>query len=413
MSTTEGRLAMTDSPHADASAYPRPARIAAAAAFGLQGFLLAAILTQLPQYQDRFGFDDTVIVVAVVTVSLVAGAGSVLAEHLARRFSSKSALRFGLATIAVAGGALGFSPNTAAFFACLSVYGAGLGMVDAAANMQAVSIQHAYGRFILSSFHAVWSVGAIAGALFVAATSALDVGVAAAQLTAALVVAVGLALCGPRLLVRTEPNRTTPPTAGGAIVPLRALLALGSAMALFYAIDFSVGNWSALYLRNVLFADAGTAALALAAYQCAALASRLSGDFWVAKYGEIAVVRAGSAIGIAGMTIVALAQSPAIAIAGFLVVGLGVPVVAPLCFSAAGRLAPTGQVDDVVARINLFNYVGTLVGGAIVGGVAAATSLRIGFVVPLLFAVALLLLAPAFAPDRDRDRRSEWAPERE
>ncbi|MFC9549522.1 MFS transporter [Rhodococcus sp. NPDC056960] len=406
---------MTDSPRTDVSAPHRSARAAAAAAFGLQGFLLAAILTQLPRYQDRFGFDDTVIVVAVVTVSLVAGAGSVVAEHLARRFSSKSALRLGLATIAVAGGALGFSPDTGTFLACLFVYGAGLGMVDAAANMQAVSIQHAYGRFILSSFHAVWSVGAIAGALFVAATSALDVGVAAAQLTAALVVAAGLALCGPRLLVRSDSIRTAPSTTGAlpVTVPIRALLALGSAMALFYAIDFSVGNWSALYVRNVLFADAGTAALALAAYQCAASAARLSGDRWVARYGEISVVRAGSAIGVTGMTVVVLAQSPAVAIAGFLVVGLGVPVVAPLCFSAAGRLAPAGQVDDVVARINLFNYAGTLVGGAIVGGVAAATSLRIGFVVPLLFAVALLLLAPAFAPHRNRDRQSERAPERD
>ncbi|WP_370180253.1 MFS transporter [Rhodococcus wratislaviensis] len=404
---------MTDSRRPDVSADHRSARIAAAGSFGLQGFLLAAVLTQLPQYQDRFGFDDTVIVVAVVTVSLIAGAGSVLAEHLARRFSSRSALRFGLATITVAGGALGFSPNTAAFFVCLSVYGAGLGIVDAAANMQAVSIQHAYGRFILSSFHAVWSVGAIAGALFVAATSALGVGVATAQLVAALVVAVGLAVCGPRLLVRREPAGTAAPATGfvPVPVPIRALLALGTAMALFYAIDFGVGNWSALYVRNVLLADAGTAALALAAYQCSALVSRLSGDYWVAKYGEIAVVRAGSAVGVAGLTVVVLAPSPAVAIAGFLVVGLGVPVVAPLCFSAAGRLAPGGQVDDVVARINLFNYVGTLVGGAIVGGVAAATSLRIGFVVPLLFAVGLILLAPAFAPDRDRARQSEWAPD--
>ncbi|MFV9456613.1 MFS transporter [Rhodococcus sp. NM-2] len=408
---------MTDSPRADVSADHRSARIAAAGAFGLQGFLLAAVLTQLPQYQDRFGFDDTVIVVAVVTVSLIAGAGSVLAEHLARRFSSRSALQLGLATIAVAGGAVGFSPNTAAFFVFLSVYGAGLGIVDAAANMQAVSIQHAYGRFILSSFHAVWSVGAIAGALFVAATSALDVTVAGAQLVAALVVAVGLAVCGPRLLARQEPVSSAPPATGPVrvLVPIRPLLALGTAMALFYAIDFGVGNWSALYVRNVLLADAGTAALALAlaAYQCAALVSRLTGDFWVAKYGEIAVVRAGSAVGVAGLTVVVLAPSPAVAIAGFLVVGLGVPVVAPLCFSAAGRLAPTGQVDDVVARINLFNYVGTLVGGAIVGGVAAATSLRIGFVVPLLFAVGLVLLAPAFAPDRDRDGQSAWTPDRD
>ncbi|KAF0961583.1 MFS transporter [Rhodococcus sp. T7] len=126
-----------------------------------------------------------------------------LAEHLARRFSSRAAPQLGLATIAAAGGALGFSPNTGAFFACLSAYGAGLGIVDAAANTQAVSIQHAYGRFVLSSFHAVWSVGAIAGALFVAATSALGVGVAAAQLTAAFVVA-GSARCGPR---QASPHR--------------------------------------------------------------------------------------------------------------------------------------------------------------------------------------------------------------
>ncbi|MGW4332993.1 hypothetical protein ACWEK5_09200 [Rhodococcus koreensis] len=97
------------------------------------------------------------------------------------------------------------------------------------------------------------------------------------------------------------------------------------------------------------------------------------------------------------MAVVVFAGSPAVAIGGFLVVGLGVPVVAPLGLSAAGRLAPAGQVDDGAARINLFNYAGTLVGGAIIGGVAVATSLRIGFVVPLLFAVGLLLLAPAFA----------------
>ncbi|WP_256973347.1 hypothetical protein [Rhodococcus sp. NCIMB 12038] len=120
---------------------------------------------------------------------------------------------------------------------------------------------------------------------------------------------------------------------------------------MFYAIDFGVANWSALYVRNVLLADAGTAALALAAYQCAALVSRLSGDFWIAKYDEIAVLRAGSAVGVAGRAVVVFA--------------------------------------------------------------AAATDLRIGFVVPLLFAVGLLLLAPAFAPDRDREEQSEWAPDRD
>lgn len=100
------------------------------------------------------------------------------------------------------------------------------------------------------------------------------------------------------------------------------------------------------------------------------------------------------------MTVVVLAQSPAVAIAGFLIVGLGVPVIAPICFSAAGRMAPPDQVDAVIARINLFNYVGTVVGGGIVGAVAAFSDLRIGFLIPLAFCAILIVLAPAFAPKR-------------
>jgi MFS family permease len=183
-------------------------------------------------------------------------------------------------------------------------------------------------------------------------------------------------------------------------IPMRPFLALGAAMALFFAIDFSVGNWSALYLKELLLASASTAALAVAAYQTAGLVSRLTGDFWVRRHGEVAVVRVGSAIAALGLVVVVAAQSPTVAIIGFLIVGLGAPVIAPLCFSAAGRLAPPDQTDAVIARLNLFNYAGTLVGGAIVGAVAAVSDLRIGFVLPLLFAVALFLLAPAFRPKR-------------
>ncbi|MFF0813972.1 MFS transporter [Rhodococcus sp. NPDC003318] len=380
----------------DPTTVPRAARVGTAAAFALQGFLLAVLLTQLPQFKDKFGFTDTTIVVAVVTVSLVAGVGSVLAEFAATRTSSRTTLRAGLCVIAIAGAGIAFSQGTVAFFAGFAVYGIGLGIVDAAANMQAVAIQHRYGRSILSSFHAVWSVGAISGALFVSACAGLDVGLGACLLVAAAVVAVGTTVLGPRLLV-TGHETAVAPTAPLA-VPLRPFLALGAAMALFFAIDFSIGNWSALYLTDMLLASASTAALGVAAYQGAGLLSRLTGDHWVRRYGEIAVVRVGAAIGAAGMVVVVFATGPTMAIVGFLVVGLGAPVVAPLCFSAAGRLAPPGQTDAVVARLNLFNYAGTVVGGGIVGAVAAASNLRVGFVVPLAFAMGLVLLAPAFHP---------------
>ncbi|WP_433612547.1 MFS transporter [Prescottella agglutinans] len=375
------------------------ARVSASVAFGLQGFMLAALLTQLPQFKDDLGFSDSLVVGAVVGVSIVAGVGSVLAEQLAKATSSRTTLRTGLFVIAVAAVVIALATSTGAFLAAFAFYGIGLGMVDAAANMQAVSIQHAYGRVILSSFHAAWSVGAIIGALFVSLCSGLELSVATCVLIAAAVVAVGCAAIGPRLL-RTGHQQATEAAATPLSVPLWPFLALGCAMVLFYAIDFGIGNWSALYLKEVLLSDAGTAALAMAAYQITALISRLTGDYWVRRFGEITVVRAGAAISVVGLLVVVLAQAPAVAIAGFFVVGLGAPVVAPLCFSAAGRLAPPDQTDAVIARINLFNYAGTVIGGAVIGGIAWATDLRIGFIAPLLFAVGLFLLAPAFAPRR-------------
>jgi hypothetical protein len=103
------------------------------------------------------------------------------------------------------------------------------------------------------------------------------------------------------------------------------------------------------------------------------------------------------------MLIVVLAPNPAVAIAGFLVVGLGVPLVAPLCFSTLGHLTSGPGLDAAVARLNIFNYAGTLIGGGVVGAIAVGTSLRVGFVVPLIFAGLLIMLAPVFAA-RQRTR---------
>lgn len=381
----------------------RSARVATSTAFGVQGFTLAMLLTQLPSFRDQFGLSDTTIVAAVVLTSVIAALGSVLAERLAARAGSRTTLTAGLALVAVSAAGIGLAGTVPLFFIGFAVYGIGLGVVDAAANMQAVDIQHRYGRSILSSFHAAWSGGAILGALFVAALDGLGLGLRATVLiAAAAVLAVALWL-RPRLL---EPLPAAPALeVSKLVIPRGPFLALGAAMALFYAIDFSISNWSALYLTDVLFTDIGTAALGIAVYQGAALASRLTGDLWVRRFGEIAVVRVGAAIAAVGLLIVVVAQSPALAIAGFLVVGLGAPVVAPLCFSAAGQLAPPGQSDAVIARLNLFNYAGTVIGGGIVGAVAAVSDLRVGFLLPLAFAVGLALLAPAFRPASRRPPR--------
>ncbi|MCC3330113.1 MFS transporter [Nocardia abscessus] len=429
----------------------RRARIANSFAFGLQGFFFAVVLTELPQQKERFGLSDEVIVVSVVFVSLLAGGGSVVAERLALRRSSRDAVRIGLLLVAVTGSAAAFAPNAALLVAALGCYGIAVGIVDASTNMQAVFIQHGYGAFILSSFYAAWSAGSITGALFVSGCEALGVTLRVLLLAAASIVFVLGCALGPHLLgvrdAETSPAETgatettgataergltrateattesgaTHPTAErgsteattetgatkathptsdavatGTTVALRAYLAFGVAMALVFAVDLAVGNWSALYLTDDLLATSATAALALAAYQGTSLLARLAGDSLVRRFGPRRVVRVAASTGALGLAIVVVAPGPVIAIAGFLVAGVGLPVIAPLCFSAAGQLATGRGLDALIARLNLFNYAGTLLGGGVIGAVAASFGHRAGFVLALVFAGVLIALARVF-----------------
>ncbi|MEU7766042.1 MFS transporter [Nocardia sp. NPDC049190] len=378
----------------------RGARIANSFAFGLQGFFFAVVLTALPQQKERFDLSDGLIVASVVLVSLLAGGGSVAAERLALRWSSRDTVRIGLLLVAISGAAVAFAPNTEGLLIALGGYGLAVGVVDASTNMQAVFVQRGYGTFILSSFYAAWSAGAISGALFVSTAAALQAPLRATLLGAAGIVLVAGLLLGPCLLGAQDAESSPAATvaADDNPVSVRAYLVFGIAMALVFAVDLAVGNWSALYLTDDLLADSATAALALAAYQGTSLAARMGGDLMVRRFGPQRVVRGAASVGVLGLAIVVAAQEPVVAIGGFLAAGIGLPVIAPLCFSAAGQLAGGSDLDALIARLNLFNYLGTLVGGGVVGAVAAAFGHRVGFVIPLSFAAFLIVLAGRFGP---------------
>ncbi|MFG1794818.1 MFS transporter [Nocardia sp. NPDC049149] len=383
----------------------RGARIANSVAFGLQGFFFAVVLTELPQQKEKFGLSDELIVGSVVLVSLLAAVGSLTAERLALRWSSRAALRIGLLLITITGTATAFAPNTAVLLGCLGCYGIAVGIVDASQTMQAVFIQHGYGQFILTSFYAAWSAGSIAGALFVSGCEALDVTLRETLLGAAgIVLVVGLVL-GPRLLSPQEAEAgPAEEPADVETVALRAYFVFGIAIALVFAIDLAVGNWSALYLTDDLLASSATAALALAAYQGTSLVARLTGDVLVRRFGPRRVARTAAAAGVVGLAIVIAAPSPIVAIVGFLIAGVGIPVIAPLCFSEAGQLTSGRALDAMIARLNLFNYAGTLFGGGVVGAVAAGFGHRVGFVIPLVFAAAVIGLARVFHSRPEGDK---------
>lgn len=370
-------------------------RAAISAGFFLQGFVFAAIVTQTPRQQDRFGFDEGVVTLILVLVAVVSGVGSVLAGLVAERRDSALAFRLSLATIALGAAVIGVAPSMALLYVGFVVYGLGLGGVDATMNMQGVRVQALYGRSLMTGLHGMWSIGGIVGAGYASLVAALDVPLAVNLPVVAVVVLAVVAVSGPHFIHSVE--RDPGLSAQGLQLPWRPVLVFGLVILLFYAADTGSLTWSSVYLEDALDASKTVAPLGYAAYQVGALVSRFGGDHVVRRVGLVPVVVGGVLVGTLGYLGVVLAQDPAVAIVAFFVAALGTAVLAPLAFAALAAAVPARALDVAIARMNIANYVGAILGGGVIGAVAEGGALRWAFVVPLVLVPLVLVSARAFA----------------
>ncbi|MFJ1511183.1 MFS transporter [Cellulosimicrobium funkei] len=431
-------------------------RIATTAAYAVQGFGFAVVLTSIPGYKDRLGMGDDVVTLVVLGVCVLAGLGSALSGVVAALRGARTVVVGGLLLAAAAVAGIGLAPSWPVFFGAIGLYGLALGAVDAAMNMLGIDVERAHGRSLLASFYAANAAGGVLGALAVSGGALAGLGQPVALPLAALLVAAGavwLALhlpdggravpgaVAPDAVVRDAVVRDAVvsdavvrdgvvrdgPAGTGAVatpgtvtwVAAGTIALLGAGMLAFPVADSAVSSWSATFLRDVLAASAVAAPLGYAAYQAALIVSRLVGDGLVERLGRVRVVRLGGTLGALGFVAVAAAPAWPVAVLGLAVTGLGLGVVAPLAFSAvgdrareavaAGRAGATGEAssgvvatvtDRAVARLNVFTYAGAVLGGVLTGVFATAHHLRVGFVVLAVLAAVSAILASAFRPAR-------------
>lgn len=372
----------------------RRMRIGVAAGFALQGLVFAAIVTQASRIKDRFDIGDDGLTGILVLVAVISGGGSVIAGIVAERRSSGTAYRVALTTIGLGALLIGLAPTLPLLVTAFAIYGLGLGGVDAGMNMQGVRVQRAYGRSIMASFHGMWSVAGIAGALYAAAVVALDIPFAVSLVVVALLTWIVTTLAAPHFIRTREHDPGL--SAKGLDLPWRPVLMFGLVVLLFYASDTGILSWSSVYLEEALDASSSVAPLAYGAYQAGALISRFGGDHLVRRVGAARVVAIGTGVGIVGLVVVVAAPGPVFAMVGFFVVGLGLAILAPLSFAALAGAVPAGAVDVAIARTNIANYLGAILGGGLIGAAASAGHLRWVFVIPLVLIPIVLLLARSF-----------------
>ncbi|MFJ7084281.1 MFS transporter [Streptomyces griseus] len=363
------------------------ARIAVAAVFTVHGAVTGSFATRVPWIQDHAGVSAGQLGLALAFPAIGASIAMPLAGRISHRFGARTALRglLTLWTLALILPAL--APSLVTLCAALFVYGATAGMSDVAMNALGVEVENRLDKSIMSGLHGMWSVGALIGSA--AGTVAAHTGTDARlhHLVAAVALTVlGLIACRGVLDLQSAPEEEPPPR---FTLPPKSALVIG---AIGFCAVFAEGaslDWSAVYLRDVLDSSDGLAAASTTAFALTMAVARIAGDRIVDRFGAVRTVRTGGLLATAGGLLVVFSPDPAAAMCGFGLLGLGVAVVVPLAFAAAGRSGP--NPSQAIAGVATITYTSGLIAPSAIGSLAEATSLVVSFGVVTALAFGLVL----------------------
>ncbi|QKJ87899.1 MFS transporter [Paramixta manurensis] len=267
----------------------------------------------------------------------------------------------------------------------LMLFGAAIGTFDVAMNIQAVEVEKAAQKTMMSGFHGFFSIGGIAGAGLVSLLLWLGCSPLQAVL-ALLVLIVALFIASHRHLLTERLHQADTPL---FVLPHGKVLFLGLLCFILFLTEGAVLDWSALFLTQVRHFPAAQAGLAYAVFSVAMSIGRLTGDRVVNRFSRRLVMAGGCICAASGLLIAVTVNLPWLSLLAFLLVGFGAANTVPILFSATGQQS-TMPVNLAISAMTTIGYAGILAGPALIGFVSHWSSLAAAFT-----AIALLLLAVA------------------
>ena len=359
------------------------------ALFFVGGFGAASWAPLVPLLRERLAIGEDVLGMLLLCI----GIGSLLTMPL----SGAAAVRFGCRrTLTVAAAAFALLllvlcqvDNMVLAAIALLIFGAVMGCIDVVVNIQAVLVEKAAKRRLMSGMHALWSVGGFIGAgLFGIWVGTLGLTPLTSTCIAAGIMFLTLALFARHLLPFGGES-------GGAMVaiPKGIVAFVGVVACISFLVEGAIMDWSGVFLTTVRNFDMSLAGTGFTVFSAAMLIMRLLGDATVQKMGQKAVVLGGSLLAFLGFLLVIVAPSQLLLYAGFFAIGIGSANVVPVFFSLLGKQKDM-PISMAVPAVSTLGYLGILMGPAAIGLLAHQTSLYAAFgLLAALVAIQALIAA--------------------
>jgi len=404
-----------------------PAYRAVLAAFASLGLAAGTWGARIPDIKAGLALDEGSLGTTLLGLSIGAVVGALGGGVVVRRVGSRRSVRVGWVLVGLLLVLPGQASSWAGLTAAFAALGLAVGLLDVSMNGAGVQLEHAAGVPLLSGLHAGWSAGVLAGA------AAGSLAVAAGVSTAVhLTVVGGVALAAGLALGRDVPDGVIAPggdddgddatgamatgaaaagadaagaSAAGArrIGPGPRLAALAAIGGCVFLAEGALLDWSGVLVRESLDGPEVMGALAVTGVSAGGLVGRLLGDGLAARWGSVVLLRRGAAMATVALVAALLVRPPGLVPPLLFLVGAGLAPAVPLAFATAGRL----RGEHGIAVATTVGYGAYLVGPALIGGIAQATTLHLALVVPVVLVAATGALAWSTAPDqRARGARS-------
>jgi Major Facilitator Superfamily len=374
-------------------------RAATFSVFFLNGAMIGTWVAQIPFVQERLDVSKATIGLALLCMAIGAMIAMPLTGQVLDRRSSATVTRTAALVYLPLLALPLFAPTPALLGLALVLFGAANGAMDVSMNAHGVAVERTLGRPIMSSLHAGWSFGGLAGSGGVAIAVALGLeprieGVIASAVLWLAAIAITTRLGGAS--AHSEHGSS------GFAIPSRGVLLIGALCFLVMVTEGAMGDWSGIYLKHDLGAGASAAATGFAGFSLGMALARLAGDGLARRWGSGRLLSAGMGLVTAALAATLLIGEPAVAVVGFALIGVGIANAVPLLFSAAGRVPPSGPS---LAAVFTVGYTGFIVGPPLIGVLADAISLPAALGVLCISGLAVTLLGSRAADAEAAGRR--------